>query len=618
MTFIVRLSVAEDGALTGVVERPKTGEKERFQGSEALGVTIAQMARRAAQVTAVLLLIATGSATTAAAGPGTPQFSTATFTATAPRRRVARRPSPATVTPSFTPTFTSTATPSRTPTFTSTALPTSTRTATATFTSTSLPPTPTRTPTFTSTALPTSTRIPTATFTSTALPPTPTIPFGLSIGDVSILEGDSGTRSAVFVVRLRGSATYPVKVLAKTADGTATAGVDYDATLTPLLFNPFETQKTVSVAVRGDRGVEPSETFSVVLGGAVGAPLADPVGIGTILNDDGLGVGVPELVPPNPATAPDDPTTLILRWVHPDRWRALNTVDLRLLDGDQPVLWVRFDEAANTLAVCDADGTCGAGVAPGTGAPIAGDTATFYPAESAVRGSGPTGPSVDLIFTFSLARSLGGRILQVETAATEDSGEEQGFLPIASLEVIDTRFQRRQRRLRDPTGARPRQRRQGRPHPRVAGAGRIRDPVPPMTRVMMTRSGMRHRLALVGLGLAVSLLAPGAASAQFCLSQSECEDGLFCTDDICFLGVCVRTARNCGDLQLSVHRRQLQREREPLRAQRGGRPPVLGSEPLYRRRPVPAGWRVQRERSPPWPVKTNGDCAWHTSVSRLH
>jgi hypothetical protein len=55
-----------------------------------------------------------------------------------------------------------------------------------------------------------------------------------------------------------------------------------------------------------------------------------------------------------------------------------------------------------------------------------------------VRGSGPTGPTVDLIFTFSLDRSLGGRILQVETAATEDSGEQQGFLPIASLEVIDT------------------------------------------------------------------------------------------------------------------------------------------------------------------------------------
>jgi hypothetical protein len=92
---------------------------------------------------------------------------------------------------------------------------------------------------------------------------------------------------------------------------------------------------------------------------------------------------------------------------------------------------VRFDEAANTLLSATPTARA-AGVAPGTGAPIAGAAATFYPAESAVRGSGPTGPTVDLIFTFSLARSLGGRILQVETAATEDSGEQQGFLPIAS------------------------------------------------------------------------------------------------------------------------------------------------------------------------------------------
>ncbi|MGH7292093.1 MAG: Calx-beta domain-containing protein, partial [Myxococcota bacterium] len=224
-------------------------------------------------------------------------------------------------------------------------------------------------------------------------------------------------------------------VTAKTVDGTATAGSDYDALSTSLVFNASETQKTVSVTVRGDRTLEPSETFSVVLGAAAGAPLGDPTGIGTILNDEALIVGVPELSPADPTAAPDEPTTLTLRWAHPDRWRALNTVDLRLLDGDRSVFWTRFDEAANTFALCDADGACGAGVPPGTGAPIASETATFYPAESAVQGSGPTGPTVDLLFTFSLDRSLGGRVLRVETAATEDSGEEQGFLPIGYLEL---------------------------------------------------------------------------------------------------------------------------------------------------------------------------------------
>jgi hypothetical protein len=395
MTFIVRLIVAADGAVRGVVERPTTGEKHRFQSAEALGAVVALMARKAA-------LLALIGAT--AADPSAAQIATRTFT--------------------------------------STALPTATRTATRTFTPTSVPPTATRTPTFTNTALPPGSHTATANFTATGLPirsstPTPPIPAGLSISDVAILEGDTGTRAAIFAVRLRGNVAYPVKVTAKTVDGTATAGSDYDGLVTTLLFSPAENQKTISVAVRGDRFVEATETFTVILGAAVGAPLGDAAGIGTILSDEELNVGVPELVPANPVTAPDDLTSLVLRWAHPDRWRELNTVDLRLRDGDRPVLWTRFDEAANSLAFCDADGRCGAGVAPGTGAPIAGAAATFYPAESAVRGSGPSGPSVDLIFTFSLARSLAGRILQVETAASEDAGAQQAFLPIASLEVID-------------------------------------------------------------------------------------------------------------------------------------------------------------------------------------
>jgi len=462
MTFIIRLTVAADGGVNGIVERPTTGEKHRFQGADALGVVVAQMARKAALITALLALIASAATSPSAAQTATHTFTatalptatrtaTATFTSTnvpptATRTLTFTATALPTATRSSTATFTATSVPptsTRTATFTSTALPTATRSSTATFTATSVPPTATRTATFTSTALPPATRTSTATFTSTGNPITPTptapIPSGLSISDVSIVEGNEGTRSAVFAVRLRGQATYPVRVSAKTVDGTATvADSDYDALTTALVFNARESQQTISVTIRGDRFVETTETFSVVLGAAVGAPITDATGIGTILSDEELTVGVPELVPANPATAPDDLTSLILRWAHPDRWRALKTVDLRLRDDDRPVLWVRFDEAANTLAVCAADGGCGVGVAPETGAPIAGDTATFYPAESAVRGSGPTGPSVDLIFTFSLARSLAGRILQVETAASEDSGEQQGFLPIASLQVIDT------------------------------------------------------------------------------------------------------------------------------------------------------------------------------------
>jgi hypothetical protein len=48
-SLILRVIVAEDGVLNGVVERPRTGEKHRFEGVEALGVLVAQIAKKAAQ-----------------------------------------------------------------------------------------------------------------------------------------------------------------------------------------------------------------------------------------------------------------------------------------------------------------------------------------------------------------------------------------------------------------------------------------------------------------------------------------------------------------------------------------------------------------------------------------
>jgi len=43
MTFIVRVSQDEAGRLTGIVERVRTGEKERVQGVEDIGQVIACM-----------------------------------------------------------------------------------------------------------------------------------------------------------------------------------------------------------------------------------------------------------------------------------------------------------------------------------------------------------------------------------------------------------------------------------------------------------------------------------------------------------------------------------------------------------------------------------------------
>jgi len=108
----------------------------------------------------------------------------------------------------------------------------------------------------------------------------------LGINDVSVGEGESGTTNATFTVTLSAAATSTVAVNYTTLDGTATAGTDYTAASGTLTFAAGETSKSVSVAIRGDASIEPSETFAVILSAASGATLADASGQGTIVNDD--------------------------------------------------------------------------------------------------------------------------------------------------------------------------------------------------------------------------------------------------------------------------------------------------------------------------------------------
>src|SRR2546421_10811394 len=109
-------------------------------------------------------------------------------------------------------------------------------------------------------------------------------PVPLSINDVSIAEGDSGTTNAVFTVTLSAASGLPVKVDFATGDGTATAPSDYTAiSTTTLTFNPGELTRTITVLVNGDQKFEPDETFLVNLSNAVNATISRNQGVGTIL-----------------------------------------------------------------------------------------------------------------------------------------------------------------------------------------------------------------------------------------------------------------------------------------------------------------------------------------------
>jgi hypothetical protein len=114
---------------------------------------------------------------------------------------------------------------------------------------------------------------------------TPAVP-SLSINDVTLPEGQSGTATAQFAVALSAAASQAVTVSWATANGTALAGSDYVAGSGTLTFPAGSLQQTLNVTINGDTTVEPAETFLVNLTSPVGATLADAQGVGTIGNDD--------------------------------------------------------------------------------------------------------------------------------------------------------------------------------------------------------------------------------------------------------------------------------------------------------------------------------------------
>lgn len=108
----------------------------------------------------------------------------------------------------------------------------------------------------------------------------------LTVTSTPVTEGNTGTRAVTFTVSLSAAFGQPVTVRYVTADGTATAGSDYQAAGNTLTFAPGETTKTVTVLINGDRRGEANETFVVTLSGATNAYVADGTSWGTILDDE--------------------------------------------------------------------------------------------------------------------------------------------------------------------------------------------------------------------------------------------------------------------------------------------------------------------------------------------
>jgi hypothetical protein len=132
--------------------------------------------------------------------------------------------------------------------------------------------------------------------------PTPPQLPSLSIADVGVSEGNSGSTNANFTLSLSAPSSQAVSVNYATADGTAAAGSDYASQAGGVSFTPGATSRTVSVTVVGDVIVEPNETFVVNLSGASGATIADSQAVGSILNDDAVTPSKAQILSPPPGS----------------------------------------------------------------------------------------------------------------------------------------------------------------------------------------------------------------------------------------------------------------------------------------------------------------------------
>ncbi len=149
---------------------------------------------------------------------------------------------------------------------------------------------------------------------ATAPCPPPAI-LGLAIDDVTLAEGQAGTRTFTFTVSLDQPAPGPGGVTfdIATADGTAqddnpvSEDNDYvPQTLTGQNIPAGDTEYTFDVTVNSDTTPELDETFFVNVTNVTGAAVGDPQGLGTIQNDDFAAITLIHDIQGPGASSPED------------------------------------------------------------------------------------------------------------------------------------------------------------------------------------------------------------------------------------------------------------------------------------------------------------------------
>ncbi len=111
----------------------------------------------------------------------------------------------------------------------------------------------------------------------------------LTLSNVSVKEGDTGTTQANFAVTLSSPSGKLVQVSYSTADLSASAVSDYQAASNLVLnIAAGSSSSSIAILVTGDTTIETDETFALNISSPINATIATASAIGTILDDDGL------------------------------------------------------------------------------------------------------------------------------------------------------------------------------------------------------------------------------------------------------------------------------------------------------------------------------------------
>ncbi len=109
----------------------------------------------------------------------------------------------------------------------------------------------------------------------------------IRIGDISVIEGDSGTRTAIVTVTLNRPSSVETVVNYKTLDSTAKAGSDYFSSAGTLRIPAGEVRGSIFISIKGDRVAEPIELFLVRLADARNGHISDDTAKVQIIDNDG-------------------------------------------------------------------------------------------------------------------------------------------------------------------------------------------------------------------------------------------------------------------------------------------------------------------------------------------